>query len=238
MSKRRDRELEDILSGLAGIVFLGFIGLWFTDRGKFYTYLSIIIFVLVVAIVVIIKIKKRRFENVYSWQSGKSLIKKVQSMHPSEFEEYIADLYTRLGYKTETVGGSHDGGVDAIIRKDGVKHYVQCKKFITSKVGVGDMRDFYGAMAGKLADSKGIFITTNIFTTEAEKFAEDKPIELIDGDRLLKLIKLTKKDKEEIIIKGENKCPKCGGDFIERSGKHGKFLGCSNYPKCRFTKNI
>lgn len=33
-------------------------------------------------------------------------------------------------------------------------------------------------------------------------------------------------------------CPRCGGKLIERSGKNGKFLGCSNYPKCKFTKKI
>lgn len=30
-------------------------------------------------------------------------------------------------------------------------------------------------------------------------------------------------------------CPRCGGILIERKGKFGKFYGCSNYPKCRFT---
>ncbi len=30
-------------------------------------------------------------------------------------------------------------------------------------------------------------------------------------------------------------CPKCGGNLVIRTGKHGTFLGCSNYPKCRFT---
>jgi len=33
-------------------------------------------------------------------------------------------------------------------------------------------------------------------------------------------------------------CPNCGGELIIRNGKYGKFYGCSNYPGCRFTKNI
>lgn len=33
------------------------------------------------------------------------------------------------------------------------------------------------------------------------------------------------------------KCPKCGGNLVERKGKYGSFLGCSNYPRCRFTHN-
>ncbi|MBE6310686.1 MAG: NERD domain-containing protein [Bacteroidales bacterium] len=34
-----------------------------------------------------------------------------------------------------------------------------------------------------------------------------------------------------------NQCPKCGGTLIERNGRFGSFLGCSNYPKCKFTHN-
>ena len=35
-----------------------------------------------------------------------------------------------------------------------------------------------------------------------------------------------------------NICPRCGGKLVLRKGKNGNFYGCSNYPKCRFTKNI
>jgi len=35
-------------------------------------------------------------------------------------------------------------------------------------------------------------------------------------------------------------CPKCGatkgGKLIEREGRFGKFIACSNYPKCKFIK--
>lgn len=31
-------------------------------------------------------------------------------------------------------------------------------------------------------------------------------------------------------------CPRCSGKLVERKGKYGTFYGCSNYPKCRFTK--
>lgn len=30
-------------------------------------------------------------------------------------------------------------------------------------------------------------------------------------------------------------CPRCNGVLIERKGKYGRFLGCSNYPDCTFT---
>lgn len=36
----------------------------------------------------------------------------------------------------------------------------------------------------------------------------------------------------------DDKCPKCGGDLVKRSGQYGEFYGCSNYPKCKYTKKI
>lgn len=30
-------------------------------------------------------------------------------------------------------------------------------------------------------------------------------------------------------------CPKCGGNLTLRQGKYGKFYGCSNYPRCKYT---
>ena len=45
------------------------------------------------------------------------------------------------------------------------------------------------------------------------------------------------------LIKNDNelkqnlyKCPNCGGKLISRKGAYGPFLGCSNYPKCKYTK--
>jgi len=41
----------------------------------------------------------------------------------------------------------------------------------------------------------------------------------------------------------KNVCPKCGGEMVLRTAQKGpnpgqKFLGCSNFPKCRFTKAL
>ncbi len=32
-------------------------------------------------------------------------------------------------------------------------------------------------------------------------------------------------------------CPQCNGYMIERKGKYGEFLGCSNFPKCKYSRN-
>ena len=45
--------------------------------------------------------------------------------------------------------------------------------------------------------------------------------------------KLIKNNKDEEF---KDRCPRCGGKLIKRNGKYGEFMGCSNYPKCRFVK--
>lgn len=58
-------------------------------------------------------------------------------------------------------------------------------------------------------------------------------LNIIDKEKRANHIKHIKKIKN---INQENICPKCGGKLVERCGKYGKFIGCSNYPKCTFTK--
>lgn len=42
--------------------------------------------------------------------------------------------------------------------------------------------------------------------------------------------------KTNIEKKDISKCPKCGGTLVERESKYGKFIGCANYPRCKYTQ--
>ena len=33
-------------------------------------------------------------------------------------------------------------------------------------------------------------------------------------------------------------CPECGHDLVIRFGRFGKFIGCTNYPECRYTRPL
>lgn len=184
-----------------------------------------------------------KFKKGEKWRSDRDKLTWLRGLSPKEFEDYVAELFNRLCYKTHAVGGPNDGGVDVIAEKDGKKHYIQCKKYFKKReVRVGEVRDFYGALADKLANGKGYFITTSKFTLPAEQFADDKPVELVDGNRLLEYIKLAgpteDEDSNEEKNTNINNCPRCSGDLVKRSGKYGEFMGCSNYPKCKYTKVI
>lgn len=49
-------------------------------------------------------------------------------------------------------------------------------------------------------------------------------------------VQQTQLHKHQLIENGI--CPQCKSPLVERKGKYGQFLGCSNYPRCRFTHNI
>ncbi|MFH1387104.1 MAG: type I DNA topoisomerase [bacterium] len=48
-------------------------------------------------------------------------------------------------------------------------------------------------------------------------------------------VKMEKVKKE---IMTEEICPDCGSKIMIRQGRYGDFMACSNYPKCKFTKNL
>jgi len=41
-----------------------------------------------------------------------------------------------------------------------------------------------------------------------------------------------------VLEKTEKKCPKCGAQLLIRVSKYGRFLACSNYPKCKYTFDL
>ncbi len=187
--------LGDILTEIS-IVYVIFLSIFaWVNKSFFWKMLLWGIAFLGTLIVIVIFIKRSKIHKQSQWHTDRELLRWLKGLKPWEFEKYIAELFTKLGYKTTISGGSYDGGIDVIAEKDGLKHYIQCKKYITSTVGVSEIRDFYGAIADHLAQAKGFFITTNNFTLEAEKFAEDKPIELVDCYKLIKYIRLSEKSK-------------------------------------------
>ena len=32
-------------------------------------------------------------------------------------------------------------------------------------------------------------------------------------------------------------CPECGNELVYRNGRFGRFISCSNYPSCKYTKS-
>jgi len=122
------------------------------------------------------------------------VLTRLQSIKSAEFERFCADLLRHLGMESiQVTGGKGDKGIDG----DGflrigplvtAKVAFQCKRY-SGAVSPKEVREFQGAIGSRA--EKGIFFTTGYFTDAARDAARDtmsKPIELVDGDRLVELL--------------------------------------------------
>jgi restriction system protein len=114
-------------------------------------------------------------------------IEEIKAMSWRDFETFVGEVFRRQGYSVEeTGGGGADGGFDLILRKGNEKVLVQCKQWRTYQVGVKIVREMYGLMVAEQAD-RVIIVSVGAYTKDAADFARGKPIELIDGDKLVQL---------------------------------------------------
>jgi len=44
--------------------------------------------------------------------------------------------------------------------------------------------------------------------------------------------------REHALEQAQPSCPECGAALLPRNGKSGPFLGCSNYPDCKFSRPL
>jgi hypothetical protein len=115
----------------------------------------------------------------------------LDNIDPLEFEELVRDLLEKMGYHATLTKASHDGGIDVeAVNPEpivGGKLVIQCKRYAAT-IGAPLVRDLFGAMNDAGA-SKGILITTSHFSVDAHKFAQGKPLDLIDREELEGLLR-------------------------------------------------
>ncbi len=196
---------------------------------------------------------------ILSWQKRKLLEKQkdlstVSNINWKEFEELVGEAYRRQGYFVlENSSDGPDGGVDLRLRKDGELVLVQCKHWKAQKVNVKIIRELYGIMASRKAN-RGIVVTYGSFTQDAKDFANGKPLDLVDGQKLMALIESVQREHktDKVISISEQKnyktdqgtrinvqrnhkteqvtgitkvCSLCGSEMVLRKAKTGKYAG-------------
>lgn len=120
-----------------------------------------------------------------------ALLKRLQSLDPRAFEEFVGDLLEAIGYTGEVTRYVGDGGVDYQGLWDSGIFQVPVKvqvKRVKGSVGVAVILQLRGALT---QDEFGVVITTGHFSSAAIKKATKpgaKNIELIDGQQLVELV--------------------------------------------------
>lgn len=123
-----------------------------------------------------------------------SLRRTVLGLSPSGFENLSKRVLTELGLvQLRAVGQAGDRGIDVEghLRVNSIITFrvgVQCKLYSDgNKITPRQIRELQGALG---PFDRGIFMTTSVFTQQAEEQASSpgyKPIDLIDGERLIEL---------------------------------------------------
>lgn len=104
---------------------------------------------------------------------------KIKDLHWREFEQLIAEIMEKRGFKTELTPRSNDGGVDVIaVEKNDLGSFmylVQCKRIDdTRSVGPGVVRKLFGVVSERDA-TRGIVATSSDFDPGAKDTAEQYP---------------------------------------------------------------
>lgn len=216
-----------------------------------------------VCVSVMSAVHRRDRERSVDVQSG---LESLKAMDWKAFERLVAEAFGRQGYRfSYDLESGPDGGVDVKLRKDGRVTVVQCKKWKLATVGVAVVREMFGVMHACGADAVMV-VTTGGFSPDALAFAKGKPITLIDGQALWKLVREVqrgavdedgvvaapppmvadaagKKPEAEGVMGVAPCCPRCGGRMVKKEARKGRtpgawFWGCARYPECRGSVSI
>jgi restriction system protein len=196
-------------------------------------------------------LRQRSRRRLLDKQTG---LDSLRAMSWREFEMLVGEAFRRRGYAIQETGlDGPDGGIDLILRKDGKTTLVQCKQWKTQRVDVKVVREMFGLLAHHDAAAVKI-VAVGDYTTDAQRFAQGKPIELIHGEALLAMVregqtppsaKTATTETNAAVTTTPNSsysanpvCPKCGSDMVQRSNRRTKdhFWGCAKYPACWGTK--
>jgi restriction system protein len=118
----------------------------------------------------------------------------IAAMDWEDFEHLVREVFekqfAKSGMEVKVTQSSRDLGVDAVAFDPdpfrGGKIIIQAKRY-SSTVKVESVRALYGIMQDEGA-MKGILVTTSDYGPDAYKFAQGKPITLINGNNLLAML--------------------------------------------------
>ena len=134
-------------------------------------------------------------EKIAQPDSTRAVIDRILTLDPTEFEFFVKDLMTAVGYEdVERTGGSGDEGIDVVGVLSGasfarVRVFVQAKRYqIGTNVNAKVVQELRGGIPN---GGRGAIITTSDFAKRTKERATAEgfqPIELINGSQLVELL--------------------------------------------------
>lgn len=165
-------------------------------------------------------IKEQKFTEPPKRYTEAMLVKKLESLgigRPSTYAPTLSTIQDR-GYVLLEEKKFHPTEIAGIVNDLLVQHFSNIVDYdFTAK-----MEDNFDAIAS--GEEKWVPVIRD-FYEPFEKQLKEKSKEIVKEDII----------KPEIL---EEKCPECGEPLMVRLGRYGKFIACSGYPKCKYSRPL
>lgn len=166
-----------LFDALAGLTIIGLAMLWLTTSDFVLTIKALfLVIVLLFCVILFLYLRRRRV----LLSSG---IAEIDKMSGTMFEQLLLETFRKSGYGGKTTQEYGDYGADLLLVKDNVKYVVQAKRW-NQKVSVKAIQEIVAAIKYYKAH-KGMVITNNYYTKNAENLARSNEIELWDRNKLI-----------------------------------------------------
>lgn len=138
-------------------------------------------------------IEKRELDRFEKALDNPSIVKNKQlslidfsTLNGYAFEEFVANLFKKMGYTVDITPKSRDQGADLIIRRDIEVTAVQVKNY-TQQVSNSAIQEVVAAKKYYQAN-KAMVVTSSYFTPSAVDLAYVNDVILWDGDKLKQIL--------------------------------------------------
>lgn len=102
--------------------------------------------------------------------------------NPYDYEAYVANRLSAMGFTAQTTKRSGDYGVDVLAEKNGKTYAIQCK-YYTSPVGLHAVQEIHAGQVFYKADYAAV-VTNSTFTPAAKKLAATSQVLLLNDSGL------------------------------------------------------
>lgn len=179
--KSKRKQKEEALKALTGLVLLGsfFGSMVLTNSFEF----SLIISFLALVILIFVLVAKKVAQQERLRRSG---IAEIDRMDGFVFEQYLGELFSKLGYHSKVTQGSGDFGADLVLTKKDQKIVVQAKRY-SKNVGIKAVQEAQASIAHYKA-SEAWVVTNSDFTEAAYVLAKSNNVKLINREKLISMI--------------------------------------------------
>lgn len=125
----------------------------------------------------------------YATPSHEYLRARLQQMDPDDFEVFVGDVWTYLGWDTQVVGEPGDRGIDVIATNGEEKQLIQAKRYgPNTTVGSPEVQQYASLRLQEENVNQVTLVTTGTFSRQAEELAPDLEVILVNGENLLGIL--------------------------------------------------